>query len=326
MPFIQPKIEPLPPGIDLTNKTAIVTGATAGIGLELSRQLLELKLSTLILAVRNVSKGEEVRQGLLAENPKAVVQVLKLDTEDYASVKAFAETFQKTNGRLHLLMLNAGIGNLSFEMATSGHEKHLQINYLSNILLTLLLLPTLEATAQRDGSPTRITWTGSRNHLHTSLARRVPLKKGEGVFEHFDTPDLISPFIRYGDTKLLIVLSQLEIAKRYKPEKVIMNSFCPAMVNTTMSDVLPLHLRLPMNLIKAMRARSVDKAGWIGLHAALVAGEETHGKLLFDKDVGDLGDFVPSDEGRRIQGLLWEETVEEMRGLAEVPSWMEGSA
>ncbi|KAF9773135.1 hypothetical protein IL306_009097 [Fusarium sp. DS 682] len=323
MPLIQPKVEPLPLGIDLTNKTAIVTGATAGIGLELSRQLLSLKISTLILAVRNVSKGEEVRTALSATNPEAVIQVMKLDTVDYTSVKAFAETFKSKHDKLDLLMLNAGISDINFELAPTGHEKNFQVNYLSNVLLTLLLLPILEHTAELEGSPTRITWTGSRMHWRTSLASRVPLKKGEGIFEHFDAPGVIPPLTRYGDIKLLVLLFQHELARRYPPKKVIINHFCPGMTHSSMTDILPYYIRLPALLVKALRARSVDKAGWIGLHAALIVGEETHGQLLGDKEIADLGDFVPSQEGIRIKKSLWEETVKEMRGLVEVPSWME---
>ncbi|KAF5625016.1 short-chain dehydrogenase reductase SDR [Fusarium sp. NRRL 52700] len=322
-PLIQPKVEPLPPGIDLTNKTAIVTGATAGIGLELSRQLLNLNLSSLILAVRDVSKGEQVRKTLSAINPKAVVQVMKLDTSDYATVKAFTKTFTSKHGKLHLLMLNAGISDINFEFAPTGHEKNIQVNYLSNVLLTLLLLPTLEQTAELEGAPTRITWTGSRMHFQTSLASKVPLKKNEGILKHFDTPGIIPPLTRYGDIKLLVLLFQHELANRYHPKKVIVNHFCPGMVDTSLTDILPVYLRLPALMLKAVRARSVDKAGWIGLHAALVVGEETHGKLLGDKQVADLGDFVPSEEGMRIRKLLWEETVDEMRGLTQVPSWMQ---
>ncbi|KAM0342639.1 hypothetical protein ACHAPU_009369 [Fusarium lateritium] len=322
MPLRQPPVEPLPAGIDLTNKTAIVTGATSGIGLELSRQLLALNLSTLILAVRNTAKGEQVRQDLLAETPNAVVQVMKLDTEDYDSAKAFTETFGSAHGKLHLLMLNAGISDVQFSLTPSGHEKNFQVNYLSNVLLTLLLLPVLQDTAQQEGSPTRITWTGSRMHLRTSLASQVPLKKNEGIFEHFDTPGVIPSLSRYGDTKLLVLLFQLELAKRYKPDRVIMNHFCPGMVHSSMTDDLPFYIRLPAVAVKALRARTVDKAGWIGLHAALVVGDETHGKLLIDKEVAEVGDFVTSDEGKRIERKLWDETTEEMRrGLVDVPSW-----
>lgn len=329
MGLFQPKVDPLTPGIDLSSKTAIVTGATSGIGLELSRQLLVLKVSNLVLAVRNVTKGEEVRKGLLADpavkaaNPQAVVKVMKLDMEDYASVQAFVEAFKREHNRLHVLMLNAGIGTFGREFAPTGHEKNNQVNYLSNVLLQLSLHPILEATAEKEGSPTRVTWTGSRMHRLTTLASKAPLKPGEGVLEHFDKGN--APALAgYPDSKVLVALFQLELARRYTPEKVIVNSFCPGMVVTNLSGAAPVYVRIPVDMIKALRGRSVEQGAWIGLHAALVAGKETHGMPLDDKNIVDLGAFLKSEEGERVRRLLWDETVQEMRGLMEVPSWMEG--
>ncbi|KAK7413847.1 hypothetical protein QQX98_007264 [Neonectria punicea] len=328
MPFIQPAVPRLPPGIDLSGKTAIVTGASSGIGLEISRQLLTLKVSNLILAVRNVTKGEAVRQSLISDpavkaaNPNATVKVMSLDTENYPSTRQFASTFRAEFADLHILMLNAGIGTLEREFASNGHEKNIQVNYLSNVLLTLALLPVLEATADRTGTPSRVTWTGSRSHRQTSLATKLPLKQGEGVLKHFDEAKGIPSFSGYGDSKILVVFFQRELAKRYSAEKVIVNSFCPGIVNTAMSDVLPIYLRIPVNMVKAMIARSPEKAAWIGLNAAVVVGSETHGRLLEDMAVDEPWEFVSSEEGRRVQRLLWEETCAEMEGLVTLPGWM----
>ncbi|KPM40834.1 hypothetical protein AK830_g5718 [Neonectria ditissima] len=321
MPLFQPTVAPLPPSINLSGKTAIVTGASSGIGLEISRQLLTLKVSNLILAVRNITKGEAVRQSLISDpavkaaNPNANVKVMSLDTENYASARQFASAFTAEFADLHLLMLNAGIGTLGREFASSGHEKNIQVNYLSNVLLTFALLPVLEATADRTGAATRVTWTGSRSYRMTSLASKLPLKQGEAVLKHFDEAKGIPSFVGYGDSKLLVVFFQRELARRYSADKVIVNNFCPGMANTGMSDVLPIYLRIPVNLVKAIRARSPEKAAWIGLNAALVAGTETHGHLLEDVSVDKPSEFVVSEEGQRVQKLLWEETCEEMDGL-----------
>lgn len=317
--------------MDLSSKTALVTGATSGIGLELSRQLLVLKVSTLVMAVRNVSKGEQVRESLLSDlavkgaNPQAVVRVMRLDAEDYASVQAFAEAFKRDHDRLHVLMLNAGIGPFGREFAPTGHDKANQVNYLSNVLLQLSLLPLLETTAEKEASPTRVTWTGSRMHRLTTLASRTPLRPGEGVLEHFDNGNAPA-MAGYLNSKALVVLFQLELAKHYPADKVIVNSFCPGMVSTSLSDEAPMYIRIPVNMIRALRARSAEQGAWIGLHAALVAGRETHGMPLDDKEIGGLGAFLKSEEGERVRGLLWDETVEEMRGLMEIPSWMEVKA
>lgn len=163
MPLFQPQVTPLPPGIDLSGQTAVVTGATSGIGLEISRQLLTLKVSTLILAVRNVTKGEKVKESFLSDptiqslkaNP--TIKVMKLDTENYDSPRQFATAFRNEFQDLHIVMLNAGISTFNKEFASTGHEKIMQVNYLSNVFLTLELLPILEATASRIGKPTRLT-------------------------------------------------------------------------------------------------------------------------------------------------------------------------
>jgi NAD(P)-dependent dehydrogenase (short-subunit alcohol dehydrogenase family) len=312
----------------LSGKTAIVTGATQGIGLEISRQLLTYKISILVLAVRNLPKGEAVRQTLLSDpavktaNSNATIKVLRLDTENYESVQQFVSAFTAEFHNLHLLFANAGIGTAAKELASSGHEKNIQVNYLSNVLLTLALLPTLEATADKTGEPTRGTWTGSRGHKQSSLAEKLPLQKGEEVLKHLDTAHALPMFTRYADSKLLCVLFQLELAKYYSPDRVIVNSFCPGMVDTGMTDVLPIYLRVPVNAVKAIRARSPKKAAWIALNAAVVAGAETHGRLLGDMAVEEPWEWIKGEEGQRVQKMLWNETIDEMAGMVDLPGWM----
>lgn len=292
MPFLQATVTPLPEDIQLHGQTAIVTGASNGIGTEIAAQLLERGVSTTVLAVRDVKKGEATRKLLLARNsikhanPEAVIKIMKLDTENYGSVQSFAQNFLAEHSELHLLMLNAGIGILKRDLVSNGHEKTIQVNYLSNVLLTLELLPILNKTADTIGQPTRITWTGSRMHESSALAKgKAPLKPGETVLGHFDTEESFIPFSRYSDSKLICLLFLFELKKHLDGDKVIHNSFCPGMVNTGMSDVLPIYLRLPMNLVKAIRARPVEVAGWTAINAAVVVGRESHGKFLMDKNI-----------------------------------------
>ncbi|KAI0445993.1 hypothetical protein F4803DRAFT_97500 [Xylaria telfairii] len=328
MHFFQPPVPSLSPSLNLSGKTVIVTGATSGIGLEISRQLLSRKVSNLIMAVRNVSKGEMVRQALLSEpaikaaNPNAAIKVMQLDTESYASVHRFASAFKAEFQDLHLLLANAGVGTVAKEIASSGHEKNIQVNYLSNVLLTLALLPALESTAEKTAEPARVTWTCSRMLEYSSLAKKLPLKQGEKVLKHFDTIDSLATFTRYADSKLLCVLFQLELAKHYNPDKVIINSFCPGHVDTTMGNDLPIYLRIPSNALKAIRGRPVHKAGWIALNAGLVAGPETHGQLLGDMIVEEPWEFIKSKEGERVRKMLWNETIDEMARIEVIPVWM----
>lgn len=291
MPFIQPPVTPTPTGINLQGKVAIITGANTGMGYETARQLLALNLSTVILAVRNISKGEAAKKTLLADsavkthNPNAVINVMQLDMDDYASVTTFASKVKAEVPALHLLLLNAGIGLLKLERSPSGHDRTTQVNYLSNVLLICELLPLLESTADQTGDPTRITWVGSRNHWKTSLATKKPVQPGSSIIGHFDDEANFFGLMRYGDTKLLCTMFVYEFAKRISSNKVIINILCPGMVNTAMSDILPIYLRIPMNVVKKIRARSVEEGGWLIVNSAAVAGPESHGHFLADKSI-----------------------------------------
>lgn len=72
------------------------------------------------------------------------------------------------------------------------------------------------------------------------------------------------------------------LAQRIQKDRVLMNMLCPGMVTTTMSNVLSVYLRLPVSLIKAIRARCVEEGGWLIMNAAIVAGPR---KFLQDKDI-----------------------------------------
>lgn len=287
MGLIQATVSPNP-AIDLSGKTVIVTGGNAGLGLECVRQFLVAKASKVIIACRTPAKGEAAREGLLKDptvrkkNPKAEIIVMKLDMERYTSVVEFANAVKKTLPLLHVLLLNAGTGGLTYEQSPTGHEKVMQVNFLSNALLALELLPLLEETAAKGGAPTRMSWVGSRNHGSTSLAKNQSIQH-ESVLDHFDKKANFSAMSAYSDSKLLCVLFITELARRVPKEKVIINTMCPGMVKTGIPDSMPLWLRLPVNAVQAIRARTPEQGGWIILYATILAGPKSHGHYLHDK-------------------------------------------
>lgn len=80
--------------VDLKGKATIVTGSNTGIGYECAAQLLNLRLSTLILAVRDEAKREAGRKRLLSiakAKDAAIIEVWKLDLLYHDSVAAFAQ-------------------------------------------------------------------------------------------------------------------------------------------------------------------------------------------------------------------------------------------
>lgn len=212
MNFPQPKVTTLPPDINLRGKTALVTGATAGIGFETARQLIKLGVSHLVLAVRNVPKGEACKQEIQELNKHAKITVLELDMKNYKSVQSFATILKAEVPAVDILFLNAGIGLLKLERSPSGHDCVTQVNYLSNVLLIAELLPYLTANAEKTGQPARITWVGSRMYFTTHFEDKAPIKAGESVLKHMDMEEFFFPNQRYNDTKLLCAMFMYSLA------------------------------------------------------------------------------------------------------------------
>lgn len=78
-------------------------GATAGIGLEAAR-VLALRGATVVIAARNVTKGEGVKADIIKQVPGANVEVRELDVASFASVRRFADAWNAENRPLHVLM------------------------------------------------------------------------------------------------------------------------------------------------------------------------------------------------------------------------------
>ncbi|MFS7923862.1 putative very-long-chain 3-oxoacyl-CoA reductase [Helianthus anomalus] len=90
-------------GIDATGLTAIVTGASSGIGFETTR-VLALHGVHVVMAVRNIESGQKVKENIASEIPNAKVDVMELDLSSLASVRKFAAEFVSSNLPLNILM------------------------------------------------------------------------------------------------------------------------------------------------------------------------------------------------------------------------------
>ncbi|KAM0721012.1 hypothetical protein Q7P37_003297 [Cladosporium fusiforme] len=164
LPQIQ--VEP----VDLTNKTAIVTGANSGIGFSLALSLAKQN-ATVYLACRNTSKGEQAASEILNACPNTNskrVHVLELDTSSLASVRAFAAAWTSRDAdQIDLLIHNAGMGSTPPDqrITSEGLGTIYATNFAGSFLLTSLLEPHLapsarviltSSTGQYAGDPQRI--------------------------------------------------------------------------------------------------------------------------------------------------------------------------
>lgn len=119
-------------GINLSGKTAIVTGGYAGIGLETVKALTEAGAHVIVPA-RDLEKAGKNLSGL--NN----IEIEKLDLMDPQSIRNFADTFSRSGRTLDLLINNAGIMWVPLRRDSRGIESQLATNYLGQFHLTAAL-------------------------------------------------------------------------------------------------------------------------------------------------------------------------------------------
>jgi NAD(P)-dependent dehydrogenase (short-subunit alcohol dehydrogenase family) len=162
----------------LNGKTAVITGATGGLGYETALALSGAGASV-VLTGRNEAKGRHALQTIRSQFPKAEIAYENLDLANLASVADFATRYAAAHASLDLLVNNAGVMALPRRQTTSdGFEMQFGTNYLGHYALTAHLLPLL-----RHGSP---AWSISpasriavaRSILRTCKARApIPLRR-----------------------------------------------------------------------------------------------------------------------------------------------------
>ena len=130
---------------DQTGRTAVVTGANGGLGLESTRALAGAG-AHVVMAARNQEKAEAARRDVLATHPQASLEVVPLDLGSLASVAEAADAIRARHERIDVLMLNAGVMAMPEGRTVDGFETQLGINVLGHWALLSHLLPVVVAT------------------------------------------------------------------------------------------------------------------------------------------------------------------------------------
>lgn len=185
------------------HKIAIITGGNSGIGWEAANMLAGRGFS-ILLAVRDLVKGENAKREILDYHPEATVAVLKLDLADLASVRHFAVSYKKHFRSLDLLVNNAGIMMPPYGKTKDGFELQFGSNYLGHFALTAHLLPLL---AKTPGS--RVITLGSLAH-----------NRGAIDFDNLDGSKGYRPKKFYNQSKLANMLFAMELDRRLKKHHI----------------------------------------------------------------------------------------------------------
>ena len=200
---------------DLSGKIALVTGATAGIGLITAEALAKMG-ATVVIVSRNEQKCRDVVAQIQANTGNTRVEHIAGDLSAMAQVRAVAAEFLRRYDRLHILVNNAGAFINDRQVSADGYEMTFALNHLNYFYLTQLLQDTLIASA-----PARIVNVSSDAH-----------RGGKINFDDLMSEKSYSGFGVYSMTKLANVLFTNELAQRLEGSGVTANSLHPGFVAT----------------------------------------------------------------------------------------------
>ncbi len=171
---------------DQHGRTAVVTGANGGLGLETARQLAA-KGAHVVMAVRNQKKAAAAVDEIRAGVPDASLELVALDLSAQASVRAAAEQIMSVHQSIDLLVNNAGVMGIAEAKTADGFEMQFGVDHLGHWSLTALLLPAL----LRPPGARIVTVTSTAHHMGRAVDPANPHLRGR-----------YRPWRAYGQAKL----------------------------------------------------------------------------------------------------------------------------
>ena len=179
---------------DQAGRTAVVTGANSGLGVVASRELARAG-ARVVMACRNVEKGEQAAGTIRDEVPARDVQVVGLDLADLGSVREFAE---RMPDRVDLLINNAGVMAPPRRLTKDGFESQFGTNHLGHYALTGQLLARLLAAP----APRVVTVSSGAHRIGTIK------------FDDLQRERHYNNWLAYGPSKLANLMFCFELQKR----------------------------------------------------------------------------------------------------------------
>lgn len=270
-----------------TSKTIAITGATSGIGLATSEELLK-KGNRLIFLVRNTGKAEEV---IANWGKKENVSIIKCDLADLKSVrKAGNELLQQTD-QLDVLINNAG-GTFNERLESEdGFELHLAVNHLGHFLLSKVLMPLLEK------SNTKIINVSSEAH-----------RAGKPDWSDLNLEKKYSTILGYGNAKLYNVLFTKSLADK----GLTSYALHPGVIDSGFGEQLPGFFKLMWKLGTPFMKTTREGASTSIYLAVNDLSKDKNGSYFKDKKVVKASSLANSEAARE---RLWEESERMVEGF-----------
>lgn len=185
----------------LEGRTAVITGANRGLGLEIAAGLAAAG-ATVVLACRSPDKAQHAVAEIRRRAPQARTETIALDLADLSSVRRCAKTLAERYPALDLLINNGSAIMVPLSKTRDGFETHIGTNHLGHFALTGLLLESL-----RRAPAARVVNTSSMAHKLTKGLNLDDLHFERRPYKEMDA---------YGQSKLAVLSYTLELDRRLR--------------------------------------------------------------------------------------------------------------
>lgn len=291
-----------------------MTGGNVGIGFECAKLILStLSNVHLILGCRDPQRAAQGVKNLepsVAEGNE--VEHRPLDLASFASVRRFAEDITSSfpNG-IHTLILNAGLMVQSRKLTEDGYETNMQVNHLSQFLLTQLLLPSLRAGHKTwpEEEPSCVVFVSSSLH-------KPGVGRGKGpelTMENVDGSVEFDGMLMYRNSKLCQAMCMHVLSTTLVDDQgVTVNAVCPGFIPTTdLKRDAGLATRIMMdNVLSRISAASTVQEGGSRVFKAMTGVSRTKNGAYFIKDEVDESSEESRDPAK--QKVWWNWTCRTM--------------
>ncbi|KAK6526195.1 hypothetical protein TWF281_011230 [Arthrobotrys megalospora] len=287
---------------DLSGQVIIVTGGNAGLGFETIRQLVKHNPAHIYLAARSKAKADAaIAQLAMPLSGPSSISFLQLDLSSFASVKAAAEAFKRSESRLDILINNAGIMMTPEGLTEEGYEIQFGTNVMGHALLTQLLIPIIKETVKINPEARVV-------NLSSASERMAP----NDIYQFDELKTTMSSrntTMRYCLSKIANIHYTSALSEHHREIKII--SVHPGMVATNLHHNSTGFFLRPFLYIAIAFATPVEKGALSQVWAAVSPDAKTG---EFYSPVGISGKGSKRSRSRELQEQLWQWIQKELQG------------